>query len=257
MSWARLPGTKDEIDGVEQLFSGTCVRLSGLQATEARVAAALKGRRYLHVATHGFFADTKFRSAVLHGRAARTEFDSLLLRSPLDLCGLVFRRSVTEPKDGIMTGSEILDTDLAAAELVTLSACETGLGEFAGAAGDGVFSLQRAFHEAGAKTVVASLWKVHDAATRTLMLRFYHNLWQRGLGKLAALREAQRWILTNPGVWKIDSAREPWKMGNLRSIDGDKKRKRIDPRESKRFEDDPARTPFHFWAAFGLSGDWR
>src|SRR5262249_60987455 len=72
-----------------------------------------------------------------------------------------------------------------------LSACETGLGETAG--GEGLLGLQRAFQVSGTRTVVASLWKVDDEWTRKLMERFYENLWQKKMGKLAALREGQRW----------------------------------------------------------------
>jgi hypothetical protein len=70
-----------------------------------------------------------------------------------------------------------------------LSACATGLGDVAG--GEGVFGLQRAFHQAGARTVVASLWQVDDEAARQVLTRFYENLWRKGLGPLAALRQAQ------------------------------------------------------------------
>ncbi len=70
-----------------------------------------------------------------------------------------------------------------------LSACETGLGTVAG--GEGVFGLQRAFHLAGAQTVVASLWSVNLEATGLLMAEFYKNLWGNKLPKLEALRQAQ------------------------------------------------------------------
>ena len=74
-----------------------------------------------------------------------------------------------------------------------LSACETGLGEVAG--GEGLLGLQRAFQVAGARSVVASLWKVADEPTQNLMARFYENLWRKGLPPRAALREAQLYML--------------------------------------------------------------
>jgi CHAT domain-containing protein len=77
-----------------------------------------------------------------------------------------------------------------------LSACETGLGEVAG--GEGVFGLQRAFHLAGAKNVVASLWKVDDQATAALMALFYDKLWRQKKPAIKALREAQLTLYHHP-----------------------------------------------------------
>src|SRR5262249_44652776 len=78
---------------------------------------------------------------------------------------------------------------LSGLELAVLSACETGLGDVAG--GEGVFGLQRAFHYAGARNVVASLWKVDDAATAALMNEFYTQLWENNQPPVIALQKAQ------------------------------------------------------------------
>src|SRR6185312_12387231 len=74
-----------------------------------------------------------------------------------------------------------------------LSACETGLGPLFD--GEGVMGLQRAFHQAGVRNVVASLWSVDDAQTRLLMIRFYARLWKQGLPPQEALRQAQLSLL--------------------------------------------------------------
>jgi CHAT domain-containing protein len=74
----------------------------------------------------------------------------------------------------------------------------TGLGESAG--GEGLLGLQRAFQVAGARNVVASLWKVDDERTRALMARFYENLWRKGMRPSQALREAQLAILRGDGA---------------------------------------------------------
>jgi CHAT domain-containing protein len=140
-------------------------------------------------------------------------------------------------EDGILTSLEVADLDLSHVRLATLSACETGLGQSAG--GEGLLGLQRAFQTAGAKTVVASLWKVSDKATQALMTRFYDNLWHKKMSKIEALREAQLWLLHEG----------PKQPGLLRGLD---------------FAPDPAANPAEvvgvsprFWAAFVLSGDWR
>jgi CHAT domain-containing protein len=133
--------------------------------------------------------------------------------------------------DGILTALEVAGMDLSGVEVAVLSACETGLGEVAG--GEGVLGLQRAFQVAGAETTVTSLWSVPDLATQLLMQRFYENLWDRGLPKLKALREAQLWLM---------------KEGGRRGLGG-------------LGEDDTGaggkRLPLHHWAGFVLSGDWR
>jgi CHAT domain-containing protein len=93
------------------------------------------------------------------------------------------------PGRGLITGEALLDRDLSGLELAVLSACDTGLGDVAG--GEGVFSLQRAFHLAGCKNVVASQWKVPDAATAALMGAFYRALWEDKLPPILALQQAQ------------------------------------------------------------------
>src|SRR5262249_11917820 len=97
---------------------------------------------------------------------------------------------------GILTAEAIAALDLERMDLAVLSACETGLGEVAG--GEGGFGLQRAFHVAGCKNVVASLWQVDDQATAALMGLFYHKLWRENQPPLRALREAQLYLYRHP-----------------------------------------------------------
>jgi CHAT domain-containing protein len=151
------------------------------------------------------------------------------------------------PDDGILTADEIAFLPLGGLDLVTLSACETGLGQVAG--GEGLLGIQRAFQIAGTRTTVASLWKVNDDATRVLMGEFYKNLWQKKLPKIEALRQAQLAMLNDydPEKQQLRGA------GEAVSIDPKKLSK--SGIESK--EQSTSRTPPLHWAAFVLSGDWR
>ena len=152
--------------------------------------------------------------------------------------------------DGILTATEVAELDLSGVELVALSACETGLGESAG--GEGVLGLQRAFQEAGVGSVVASLWSVDDAATRAMMERFYQDLWQEGLGKLAALREAQLWMLRGGPARGGQGDGDPGQQSRPRA-EGPASRRGVEPLP----EPGEGRVRPYYWAAFVLSGDWR
>jgi CHAT domain-containing protein len=90
--------------------------------------------------------------------------------------------------DGILTALEAAGLDLWGTSLVTLSACDTGVGEIR--TGEGVYGLRRAFFLAGSETLVMSLWPVSDAVTREVMTAYYGGL-KDGLGRGDALRRAQ------------------------------------------------------------------
>ncbi len=213
--WSPLPSTKVEAQHLTLVApSDAIVTLTGLKANTARVLAELPKARWAHFATHGFFADAKFRSQSQMQResfATRSflvgrERKSAAGRNPLVLSGLVLAGAnvprqldslgIPRGDDGILTAEAIAGMNLLGLELAVLSACETALGDVAG--GEGVYGLQRAFHTAGAHNVVASLWKVSDEATVALMRLFYHKLWveQKPPGK--ALREAQLALYRHP-----------------------------------------------------------
>jgi CHAT domain-containing protein len=205
--WSDLAGTKSESAQLRRLAGDRQVVLrQGTAAGTAQLLADLPRARWAHLATHGFFADPSVHSILQftpqdYQRGQRGERVGLGARSPLVLSGLVLSGANLAGKDapadgGILTAEAIAGLDLDGLDLAVLSACETGLGEVAG--GEGVFGLQRAFHIAGAKNVVASLWKVDDEATAALMGLFYHQLWHEGKTPLEALRQAQLTLYRHP-----------------------------------------------------------
>ncbi|MCE2028312.1 CHAT domain-containing protein [Sessilibacter corallicola] len=99
--------------------------------------------------------------------------------------------------DNNLTQLEISNWDISA-ELVVLSACDTALGKHI--EGEGPLGLSRAFIEAGAKRVIASLWPIDDEASAELMKNFYHNLYKKNQTPIDALANAQRTLKTN-GKW--------------------------------------------------------
>jgi CHAT domain-containing protein len=150
--------------------------------SEARTVAGLvKGSRLLlrQEASEGNFR----RAAGLFSRIHFATHGKFQAESPLD-SGLYLARDAEH--DGVLTVSELYSMQLNA-DLVTLSACETGLGKVDN--GDDVVGLARGFLYAGARSVVSSLWSVDDKATEELMRAFYANL--AGTSRAEALRSAQ------------------------------------------------------------------
>jgi CHAT domain-containing protein/tetratricopeptide (TPR) repeat protein len=204
--WKALEWTEAEAMGVGTAAAKKtldCRTLRGKEATVRAVLAALPESRQAHLATHGFFADPSFRSAfhvdpAHFEKSLRGERVGYAALSPMVMTGLVFAgaNKPSTPGRGIITGEALIDIDLSGLELAVLSACETGLGDVAD--GEGTFALQRAFHLAGTRDVVASLWKVPDRATAALMALFYRNLWEKDMPPVEALRQAQLEIYRNP-----------------------------------------------------------
>jgi CHAT domain-containing protein len=207
----------------------------------------------LHIATHGFFADAAAGSVdgenatvLAAGREAEAGLlgarrDEVRGISPGLLSGLVLAGANTPPdlsavaegdeppEDGILTADEITFLPLTGVRLAVLSACETGLGESAG--GEGLLGIQRALQVAGVRATIATLWKVNDLATRTIMEEFYRNYVEKEMSPLDALRAAQIWALHNRDL--------------------------VVPRGADLPETESTALPPEFWAAFILSGDWR
>lgn len=189
----RLPGTAAEAaairDSVEN-FSGAAPGMFLQRSATESVVKSAKSPHCIVLSTHGFFFEAPSRrTSSRHRRGALMIPQNPLLRCGLLLAGCHYAENAAEDSDdGILTGMEIISTDLRNTELVVLSACETGLGDLR--SGEGVAGLRQAFQLAGARSVVASLWQVEDKATAQLMNDFFMNL-AAGMSKAEALRQAQ------------------------------------------------------------------
>ena len=165
---------EEEAQAIARLYNTEA--LIGRQATETAWRERVGDARIIHVAAHG----------------------------QLNRANPLFSRLVLLPGDngdGFIEVHEVYQLDLAQADLVTLSACETQLG--ARSQGDDIVGLNRAFIYAGAPTVIASLWRVDDQATGLLMRSFYAQL-QNSRGKAEALQAAQqivRQTYPHPYYW--------------------------------------------------------
>ena len=145
----------------------TRIALSFRASRETAMGHELEQFRYLHFATHGFLD------------SVRPELSGIVL-------SMVNEKG--EPENGFLFAHEIYNLKLPA-ELVVLSACETGLGKQI--RGEGLVGLTRGFMYAGAQRVVVSLWSVDDEATKELMVAFYKGMLKEGMRPPAALRAAQ------------------------------------------------------------------
>jgi CHAT domain-containing protein/tetratricopeptide (TPR) repeat protein len=204
--WVSLPATAEESRAIRELHedcfaNGTRQELSGREATEERVKEELPQYQVVHLATHGFFQPEGLPSMwrQVRGRSGEMQLEMfeeeerIVGLMPGLLSGLVFAGANRVPEDhrddGLLTAEEISFLDLSEVSLVVLSACETALGKVE--SGEGMLGLRRTFRQAGARTVISSLWSVKDQSTSQLMQRFYERLWLSGESVLQALRGAQ------------------------------------------------------------------
>jgi CHAT domain-containing protein len=168
-----LPETRDEVLDIKRILGGHATLLLGSEATETAFKAERLGDfQIIHLAVHGF-SDSRFpeRSGVVLGLDSAT------------------------PDDGLLQVREIIHLRFDA-DLVTLSACDTGVGKLQGE--EGVTDLAEAFLVSGARSVVASLWSADDTFTHALMDRFYTHIVE-GSDQASALRDAKLDLLAKYG----------------------------------------------------------
>ena len=165
VSLAPLPGAEREAEAIAQFLNTEAI--TGEAATETAITEQMPNAQIIHLATHGLL-----------------EYGIPSESGVLNVPGAIALNSSTSD-DGLLTSAEILEMDLQA-ELVVLSACDTGRGRITG---DGVVGLSRALISAGVPSVVVSLWSVPDAPTAELMTEFYRQL-QANPDKAQALRQS-------------------------------------------------------------------
>ncbi len=173
----RLPGAAREVEAIRRSAgSDATTVLTGATASESAVRAAAPTARVIHLATHAVVDDAR-------------PFDSFLAFAA---------DAPPQDGDGRMTAEEVYDLDLDA-DLVVMSACRTATGPISG---DGLLGLTRAFFAAGARSVVATLWDLPDAAAATMLPRFYRE-WQATGSRAEGLRRAQLAYLADLRAGKV------------------------------------------------------
>ncbi|MEG4207137.1 CHAT domain-containing protein [Microcoleus sp. Pol7_A1] len=194
IQWSRLKFTRQEAQIIQALFPANS-RTASLDFAASRAAATsqnLSQYKIIHFATHGLANST------------HPELSGIIL-SLVDEKG--------NPLNGFLRLTDIFNLKLAA-DLVVLSACQTGLGQ--SIQGEGMVGLTRGFMYAGAQRVVVSLWNVDDEGTATLMSSFYQGMLQKGLTPAAALRAAQLEMLKqeewrSPYYWAAFNLQGEWR----------------------------------------------
>lgn len=156
-----LPGAKKEAQDIGDLFENSKVWL-GNDATEANLKEMVNQYHVLHIATHGMLNDKE------------PMYSSLVLKDK-------------DTEDGLLHTYELYNMQIAA-DMVVLSACNSGVGKLQ--KGEGVISIARGFVQAGVPNIVMTIWPVSDQATQQLMTSFYKNL-KKGKPKHKALQEAK------------------------------------------------------------------
>ena len=182
----RIPHTAREVNKIAEIFGPSVRTFLRGQANEAMLKGLDRDTDILHIAAHGIVDNVR-------------PMDSALV--------LTVNEDFKEGEEnGILFAWEIFEDLRIDADLVVLSACESGLGKASG--GEGLIGLTRAFQIAGARSILASYWAIPDGTTATFMEYFYTNL-KAGMNKAEALRQAQISFIREPvevprtGFWSF------------------------------------------------------
>lgn len=265
IEFSRIPETRKEIKSIFDILGAKNAEMfAGKEAVE-EILFSKKSPRFLHLATHGFFLknlDTRNQNDWSRGTRSKEEMakvyadalskdekamQSSMLRSGIVLAGAnntIKSVQDTKPTGGIVTAEKMLNLNLKGTEMVVLSACDTGMGDVG--VGEGVYGLRRAFIQAGAESLVMSMWSVPDLETREMMIQFYKNIESGKIDKSQALRQAilsemkvvkGRYGSSNPKYWGAfiflggtESQNQNIDIANNSEIDDSQKLKSDDPK---------------------------
>lgn len=168
-----LPYSAQEVQHILAAFPSRSRAFLQQEASEENFKQQIKGYKYVHLATHGRMVEQN------------SKLSNLAFSQPQDNAA---------KEDGILYSAETYNLDLNA-DLLVLSACQTGAGQIV--KGEGLMGLTRGFLYSGARNIVASLWKVYDQHTSMLMVEMYRQI-AAGKSYSAALREAKLKMIANP-----------------------------------------------------------
>ena len=177
-----LPGAKEEAEAIARILKAKPI--IGSQATEPAILAKMANAKIIHLATHGILGEVDSSPGAIALTPAGEDDGYLTTREIMESFGL----AATPPLK---------------AELVVLSACDTGRGDIRS---EGVVGLSRSLIAAGVPTIVVSLWKVPDDATADLMSEFYHNIYERKFDKAQAMRQAMLTMIKGENPDPVDWA---------------------------------------------------
>lgn len=194
-----LSGSKKEVEEIYKLMDGKGIEADLFTDTFGTEMSfrdlSGKHRNTVLISTHGFYGKKEPGNNLLPPMMTldnnRYVEEKAMTRSGLLFAGASNAWQISDmANNGILTAQEVAGLDLRGLDMCVLSACETGMGEITG---EGVYGLQRGFKKAGAKTLLVSLRKVYDDATRILITEFYRN-YLSGKSKTESLKIAQRYL---------------------------------------------------------------
>ena len=207
--------SKKEVEEIANVLEANFIKpnvKTDYKATEM-VVKKIVSPSILHIASHGVFyeerkksqtsvEESRFKFQKSNEESYRLAYiENPMFRSALILSGTT-EKSYLRSDDGYLTAYEVVGLKLQNTELVVLSACSSGRGSLS-TKWQGVYGLQSAFKQAGAKTIIMSLWPVDDQVTQKFMIYFYKN-WMKLQDKHTAFKEAQITIMDlyeEPKYW--------------------------------------------------------